>query len=241
MKTTIRAVLLTAAAVTGATLSYGQNSAPDATLFTTYSVSTDHKNVTWVVCGSTQNTEGCYDSGSLGPFGYIGAMMESAATVNRTTNTVTRFIYVLDIASGSNLKGVQLNVYKRTDSVTPNFDTTTVTPFKTLPLSIIGGNTAHASMAANNNFLFVGTNRSPAAVEINKHTFTTSSIPGFSPPINVAAITANQYGYVTVTFGSLTGESGFVVIGPDGGEREDGGGADFMLGTQQAFLSSTLH
>jgi hypothetical protein len=105
-------------------------------------------------------------------------------TTNRTTNTVTRTIYVLDIATGSNLNGVTLYVYKKTDTITSSFDTTSVTLSKTISLpSLVGGSSALASMAANNKFLFIGTNQSPSAVEIQKGTFTITQIGGFSPPI----------------------------------------------------------
>jgi hypothetical protein len=92
-------------------------------------------------------------------------------------------------------------------------------------------------MAANNKFLFIGTNQSPQAVEIQKGTFSITQVGGFSPPINVSAITADQYGYVTITFGSFSsGDNGFVVLGPKGELEEDGGGASFMLNTVQAVL-----
>src|SRR6266849_2053223 len=115
---------------------------PDATLFTTYGINASHTSVSWVVCGSTQQSSGCYDSGSLGPFGKVGALIEGNSSTNRTTNTVTRAIYVLDIASGSNLNGVTLYVYKKTDTVTSSFDTTSVTLFKTVSLPLAGGSSA---------------------------------------------------------------------------------------------------
>ncbi len=83
-------------------------------------------------------------------------------------------------------------------------------------------------MAANPQFLFVGTDRSPQGVEVNKRNLTFSQVGGFSPPINVTAITADRYGYVTLTCGSFSGgQSGFYLFGPDGSLQEDGGGADF--------------
>jgi len=100
---------------------------PDADLYTSYFFGTGYQNVTWVVCGSTQQTEGCYDSGDLGPFGQVGAMIESNPAIDLTTNTVTRLVYVVDIASGSGGNGVELYVYKKTDVVSSTFDTTTVT------------------------------------------------------------------------------------------------------------------
>jgi hypothetical protein len=214
---------------------------PDETLFTTYNINADRTSVNWVVCGSTQQSSGCYAAGSLGPFGKVGALLEGNQSSNLTTKTVTRAIYVVDIEAGSSLNGVTLYVYKKKDTVTSSFDTVSVTLSKTLSLPLIGGSSALASMAANNKFLFIGTNQSPSGLEVQKVTFAITQIGGFSPPINVTAITADKYGYVALTFGSFSGgENGFVVIGPDGFGREDGGGASFMLNTVQAVLPSTL-
>jgi hypothetical protein len=228
--------------VLGATVPVRASAPPDATLFTTYEINSTHTDVSWIVCGSTAQSEGCFDSGSLGPFGKVGALMEGSASTNLSTNTVTRAIYVLDIATGSSLTGVTLYVYKKTDTITSSFDTTSVILFKTISLPLVGGTSALASMAANSKFLFIGTNKSPEAVEIQKGTFTMSQFGGFSPPINVAGITADPYGYVTITFGSFnTSSNGFIVFNPEGAAVEDGGGAPFMLNTVQAVLPSTFH
>jgi hypothetical protein len=215
---------------------------PDATLFTTYDIDTKHTSVGWLVCGSTQQSTGCYSSGSLGSFGKVGALIEGLPSTSRANTVVTRAIYVLDIASGSNQKGVTLYVYKKADTVSPSFDTVSVTLLKTVNLPLVGGSSVLASMAANSNFVVIGTNQSTQAVEVQKSNFAITSIGGFSPPINVSAITADKYGYVTVSFGSLSpiGSNGFVVLGPNGVDQEGGGGAAFMLGTQQAVLPSTF-
>ena len=59
---------------------------------------------------------------------------------------------------------------------------------------------------------------------------------------NVVAITADQYGYVAITFGGIRsgGETGFYLYGPDGNLAEDGGGAQFTVGTMQAILPGAL-
>jgi hypothetical protein len=233
-----------------ASLSYGQErpvlpvpAAPiDATLYTTYSIDTAHTNVTWVVCGSLPGSSGCYGAGSIGPFGKVGALLEGNPKTDLVANTVTRAIYVVDIASGTNQNEVVLDVYTKVDTITPDFDTVTVTLSQTISLPLVGGTSAQTSMAANKQFLFIGTTRSPQGVEINKRTFSVTQVGGFSPPINVSAITADQYGYVTMSFGSFNGGSnGFYVFGPDGSVQEDGGGSEFMLNTVQAVLPSTLH
>src|SRR5258708_19473444 len=166
---------------------------PDETLFTTYNINANHTSVSWVVCGSTQQSSGCYAAGSLGPFGKVGALLEGNQSSNLTTNTVTRAIYVLDIATGGSLNGVTLYVYKKKDTVTSSFDTVSVTLSKTVSLPLIGGGSALSSMAANNKFLFIGTNQSPNGLEVQKVTFAITEIGGFSPPINFPPTTPPKY------------------------------------------------
>ncbi len=139
--------------------------------------------------------------------------------------------------------GVALNVYKKTDVVTSSFDTTTVTLLKTVSLPLTGGSGAVAYMAANNGYLFIGTNLSTSAVRVQKSNLALESIGGFSPPINVSSITTDKYGFVTVAFGDSiegSGNNGFVQFGPDGNGVGDGGGAWFMLSTDQALTTATL-
>ena len=246
-----RTILPIAAATTliCAGLSFGQETAvqavpaatpPDATLFTTYNIDTAHTSVGLSVCGSLPGSEGCYGGASLGPFGKVGALLEGDPKVNLTTNTVTRAIYVVDVASGTNQNEVVLDVYTKTDVITTDFDTITVTLDRTISLPLRGG-PVQTFMAANKQFLFIGTNHSTEGVMVNKRTFNVTQTGGFFPPINVSAITADQYGYVTVSHGTNGGDSGFIVFGPDGISREDGGGWEFMLNTVQAVLPATFH
>ena len=147
----------------------------------------------------------------------------------------------MDIATGVNQNGVTLYVYKKTDMITASSDTVNVTLFNTVNLPLVGGTSALASMAANKRFLVVGTDQSPFAYQIRKTNFQLTQFGGFSPPINTSAITADQYGYITITFGSFSGgESGFIVLSPQGALQEDGGGAEFMLSTDQAVLPSVF-
>jgi len=213
--------------------------APDATLYTSYFSSSGYQNFGWVVCGSTQQSSGCYSSGSLGPFGRAGALIEGNPSTQGST--VTRAIYVVDIGSGSGGNGVTLYVYKKTDTVTSSYDTAVVTLTKTVSLPLIGGSTALCSMAANTGFLFIGTDQSPQAVRVQKSNLAVTQVGGFSPPINVSSITVDKYGYVTVTFGGFTsGESGNYQFGPNGQGVGDGGGAWFMLNTGAGLSTTTL-
>jgi hypothetical protein len=207
--------------------------APDSTLYTTYSGGPTTLN--WIVCGSTAQTSGCYSSGSLGPFIGIGALLEGNPSIKG--DVVTRAIYVVD---SGDTNSVTLDVYKKTDTVTADFDTVTVTLARTIALPLTGGSTAVVSMAANNGFLFIGTDQSPQAVEVRKSNLSVTQLGGFSPPINVTSITADQYGYVTVTQTGAAFETGFNVYGPNGAGVEGGGGADFMLGTTQAVSAAAL-
>jgi hypothetical protein len=214
---------------------------PDATLYTTYQM--NGTTVDLSVCGSLQDSSGCYGGGTLGPFVRLGALIEGNPSVDLATNTVTRCIYALDIAAGSNSDGVDLYVYKKTDTITATYDTVVVTLIETVSLPLTGGSAASASMAANAKFLFIGTNRSTQAVSVQKSNFAIVELGGFFPPIPVTAITADQYGYVTVTFGKFSGfdvENGFNVYGPDGTVQESGGGASFMLSTVEAVLPTTF-
>jgi hypothetical protein len=202
--------------------------APDATLYTNYygSLTT----VNWIVCGSTEESEGCYGFGNIGPFVSVGAMLESVPSV--AGDVVTRYIYVVDAGASP----VTLYVYKKTDTVSSSSDTTVVTLYKTVSLApLVGGDSVTTYMAANTRYLYIGTSQSPNAVSVNKSNLKVSELGGFSPPIDVTSITSDEYGYVTVTQGSA-----FSVYGPNGSFEEDGGGTQFMLGTTQAVPASSL-
>jgi hypothetical protein len=212
---------------------------PDANLYTSYYTNANYQNISYLVCGSTTGSEGCYGSGSIGPFGRVGAMIEGNPSI--TGGTVVRFVYVVDVASGTNSTGVSLLVYKKIDKVTSTYDTTTFTLLHTIALPLNGGTKAQAFMAANNSFLFIGTDQSPQAVEVQKSKLTVLSIGGFSPPVNVSAITANKYGFVAVTFGgSSTNVGGTYWYAPNGGGVQDGGGAYFLLDTINGVSTSGL-
>src|SRR5437762_12130842 len=99
----------------------------------------------------------------------------------------SRAIYVLDPASGPNQNEVVLYVYTKVDTITTDSDTVTVTLSQTISLPLVAG---YAAMAANKQFLFIGTDHSPQAVEIDKRTFSVTQLGGSS---NIFSITANDY------------------------------------------------
>lgn len=213
----------------------------DQTLYATYSISSDRTHLSLSVCGSLPGSEGCYGGADLGPFNSVGAVLEGLPSTDATTKTVTRDIYVLDAAAGPNKVGVDLYVYSRTDIISSSNDSITVVLTKTVALPLIGSTSAKASMAANKGYLYIGTNLSPQAVMVKKKTLAFTQVGGFTPPVNVSSITADEYGFVTVTFGSFNGtNNGFYVFGPDGSGAGDGGGAAFTVGTAQAVQPPTL-
>jgi hypothetical protein len=247
MKSHLKAFLCLTAGLISIAVVYAQEdrvaAAPiDGTLFTTYSMDAARTIVSFSVCGSLPGSSGCYGGGTLTSFGRVGAILEGNPKTDLSMNTVTRALYILDVASGVNQNEVVLDVYTRVDTITTDFDTITVTLSQTISLpSLRGSTSAQGYMAANNAFLFAGTNRSMEGVEIDKRSFAVTETGSFFPPINVSGISADQYGYVTVSFGSPNGSSGFILFGPDGFAQEEGGGLEFTVNTIQAGLPSTLH
>jgi len=88
----------------------------------------------------------------------------------------------------------------------------------------MGGSSAVVSAGGNSGYLLIGTSMSAVPVEVTKKTYAVT-------PMNIisqipSSITADNYGYITVT-----SANGFFVVGPDGLLREDGGGAPFTVNT----------
>ena len=211
----------------------------DATLFTNYDILPGFESVNWTVCGSLPGSDGCYGGGTLGPFGYAGALMEGPPSTKGST--VTRDIYALDVGAG-NGTSVVLYVYKKTDTITSSIDSVSVTLSKTIDLSLTGGKSAVISMAANARFLFVGTNQGGVAIQIQKNNFKqTELLDQSSGGGVVTAITVDQYGFVTLNWIDSSGASANSVYNPDGELVQEGGGAEFMLNTAQALLTSTIN
>lgn len=232
--------LLAIGLLAAATVALPAAANPDSKLYTSYFFDSTYTNVYWVVCGATQYTGGCFGSGSIGPFGEAGNLIEGLPVVNTRTGTVTRDIYVVDEAVNGGT-AVQLDVYKKTDVVTSSDDTVTVTFVKSVTLPLTGGTNAKTYMAADYGFLFIGTDQSPFAVRVQKSNLAVTQIGGFSPPVNVSSITSDQYGYVTVTFGGITGgNNGIYQYNPQGIFVGDGGGAEFMLSTSNGLTTANL-
>jgi hypothetical protein len=213
----------------------------DAGLYTTYSFYNGFVTVDWLVSGQTHGWYGAYGSGSLGPFGNVGALIEgNPATIG---NTVTRALYIVDVGTGSGVNTIKLYIYKKVDTITPPNDSVTITLTKTVQLPLVGGTGASCFMAANSGFLFIGTNRSAQAVSVKKTNFAVTQLFVGAVGVNVSSITSDKYGDVTVTQGNGVGDPpvfGFAVFGPNGELESDGGRASYMLNTTTGLSTSTL-
>jgi hypothetical protein len=209
----------------------------DATLFTGYTLLSDYSGVSFFVCGSVPGSDGCYGSGTLGPFKHIGAMLEGGP---RTVgDVVSRNIYIVDVAGGTTGTDVVLYRYVLTNTVTPPYDAVAYKLLKQVTLPLTGGAKSRCSMAANAGYLFIGTDQSTSAVRVTKNGFALQSIGGFSNNPTVASITTDANGFVIVTFNG-TGGGGFVAFGPNGQAEEDGGGMWFTVPTNQGISTQDV-
>jgi hypothetical protein len=200
----------------------------DANLYTTYEMYSPDQAISWEVCGSTQDTSGCYGAGSLGPFVKVAALLEGNPATQEST--VTRYIYIVDSGSSN----VVLYVYKKTDTITPDTDTVNVTLARKVKLPLTGGASALTYMAANSGFLFIGTNQNPQAVSVQKANLQVTQLEYSSS--NISAITVDQYGFVTV----VHGDSLSSIYNSQGESIGDGGGPQFMLNTAAAVLTPAV-
>jgi hypothetical protein len=222
---------------------FAQAPAPlDSGLFTTFSLDVGFTNATYFVCGTIPPSEGCYATGVIGPFGKVGAMLQGNVATNVSKGTATRYIYVLDVAYGAKANGVALYVYKKIDVIDEagGTDTVTITLSKNLVLPLLGGASTRASMAGNNDFLIIGTNKGPGTVTVAKSNLVVTPLPQAGGG-NVKAIAVDQYGFVTVSLGTFTTDTGgFFVLSPSGVMVESGAGTSFVINNRQAFLPSSI-
>lgn len=226
-------------------LSYGLSTigsaapAPDAGLFNGYELDSTYTNITLYICGSVPGSEGCYGSGELGPFGHVGALVESVA--HTAGNVVTHNIYVVDVAAGASGADVMLYRYILTNTVQPPNDSISYRLVKKIPLPLTGGPDVRCSLAANGGFLFVGTDKSASVVRVAKNGYAIASFVEASNNPTVAAITADANGFVLVAFGgNADGPGAQIEFGPNGNEFGGGGGTWFTLPSNQGISTKDL-
>lgn len=222
VKITLLAGAFTLAA--GAALAGGP--APDANLYTTYQVSPDHTSLSWITCGATAQSSGCYGSGSIGPFERLCAVLQGAPVVNGSK--VVRRIYALDAGTAAGAAPV-LYEYVRTETVSPSYDAASVVLKRHAALPLTGGPGVPCFMAANAVAVYAGTATSYTGALVDRQSFAVGSLPGFSPPELMTAITADSRGYVAAQW-----SGGFYLFGPDGSLQGDGGGGALLLDSNNA-------
>jgi len=201
----------------------------DSAFFTVYSFDAQNTTISWVV-GSGYGID---DSGTLGPFGRVAAMIEGNPSQNLKKGTVTRDIYVVDAGYGSNGNEIALYIYQKVDQPAGELDSTTIKLLHTIVLPLTGGKSSSVSMAGNSKFLYIGTNQDEAAVQISKTNPNYQPFVGGVSGSTITSITSDQYGYVTITSGTGGFNGGASVYSPDGQVQEAMPEAGFVLNTVQ--------
>jgi hypothetical protein len=226
----IKTIAAIAAVLVCALMASAQASAAqiDSKLFAMFSLN-GHASISFVVCGSLPETNGCYGSTNLRP-PFEAACAVLQGTPNYNGDVVTRDIYVLDKRSSAKT-AVQLYIYQRQDTITNSSDAISVTLEHTIALPIKGGLNADCAMAGNNAAVYAGTTKDTVAVSIDKKTQVVKTLGGFSPPAKLLAITADDRGYIALHFAG-----GFYIIDPKGNGGGDGGGSASMINTRNGWV-----
>lgn len=198
----------------------------DAGLSTLYSGPDDGSAVDMMVCGQLQQGGGCFAFPQLTGFQSACALVEG--TPSQHGDIVKRDIYILDRRTTPG-DPLQLFVYQRTDTITPTNDTVSITLANQIALGIRGAPKAKCWLAANDTFLYAASSRDRPAVSIAKDTLAVTKIGKFSPAEHVKAITADDRGYVTLTFETASFE-----FDPTGKEFGFGGGHEVIANTRNS-------
>jgi len=154
----------------------------DSTLFTDYTLNPGAKTIDLVVCGSLPGSSGCYGAGSIGPFGKIGAMLEGLPRINVAKGTVTRFLYVLDVAAGPNGDHVELHLFKKVDTISGGDDTVTVAGYKTITLRSPEGDPRLRPWRSTGNSAMLGPTKTNSPYRSRRATLPLHSLAAFLVP-----------------------------------------------------------
>jgi hypothetical protein len=196
----------------------------DTNVFSDYNAT--HDTISFVTCGKLVVATGCFGVGYMSPpFDQACAVLEGTPRQNR--NVVTRAIYVLD---KRNYKAdpVTLYVYTRTDTITDHDDTIQVKLRMRVPLDgVVGGSRSNCFMAANDSFVYAGTDAGMQIGVVDKAGLTVTPVSG---PGLLTSITADARGYIAINF-----QEGHQVAGPSGEWVEEGGGQNYQVSTRIAW------
>jgi len=203
---------------------------PDQTLYTTYTLGQNSQSIGYLVCGSTVETFGCYTSGSLGPFGRVGAVIQGH--IGHAGDFAVRDIYVIDVASGTGGTGVTLSVWRKTDTVSASSDSVQVEFVRSVPLPLTGGALANCYVVGTTSFLYIGTDQGGTAVQVRKSNYELNPIGGGGGGA-ITSITATDEGYVAISYGGPNEiGAGFQSFDPTGAALQVGGGYSVFLNSR---------
>ena len=172
-----------------------------------------YQNLPWSLCGRNFNSSGCFVAGNLGPFGKADALIEGNPKVV-DASTITHPIYVVDTEAGRGTH-VALYVYKET-IIVKDPGASTVTLIATVPLPLGGGGSAICSMAANDKFLFIGTNQTEYALRVRKSDLAVTKAGKWGLGATVSSMSSDKRGYITINFGAGGSNFGNIQYAPDG-------------------------
>lgn len=207
----------------------GQAPALDDGLFATFSASPT--SVSFIVCGATGGTSGCYGSATMSPpFEQACGVLQGKPKTRG--DVMTRAIYVLDKRT-SNTDPLMLYVYERKDVIGGGNDAVSVTLKHTVNLGLTGGTGSYCAMAGNDDYVYAATSVDQVVAGVGKSNYSVTDLGGFSPPATVTSITADDRGYVSLHF-----NEGFYVYDPHGNLQEDGGGAADFINQRNGWITN---
>jgi hypothetical protein len=169
----------------------------DSGLFTEYKIA--RHRISFTICGSLEQTFGCYFSGKLDRFEHACAVLSGDVTTNG--DVLTQPIYVLDKRKAAG-DPVYLYVYTRTDTINASADTVNVVLKNKiqLPTGFKGGSAARCAMAANSVSVFVSTNISSDTYLVDKTSLVVTGL-GIG---SASSVTSDGRGFVTMNVGNGT-------------------------------------
>jgi hypothetical protein len=207
---------------------------PDSGLYTYYYFNWGQW-VAFSVCGTFEDTYGCYGGQEM-----TNAMEQPCAVlegpVSYKGNTIQRDFYVLDKRTTEGAEA-QLYVFHRTDTIIGDSYVVTASYTKTVALGFPGGVSATCSLAGNKPFIYVATNHTQQAAQVDRKSFSVTAVGGGSTPAQyVDAISSDDRGYIAIR-SSNSQFGGTVFFDPNGKWLGTWGAASAVSG----FHSGAVH
>lgn len=234
-RTLSRATLALTTGMVGAASTMAEaasNPVTDAHVYTTYEAS-GTTGISWRTCGSTKETQGCYNSGIISPVDGACAILEGTAVA--TGDIVKQKIYIL-AAGTRKFPEAALQVWLKTNTFTYKKVKTTMELRKKLALPMNIAPDASCYLGANADYVFAGSSITTYAVGINKTNWALEAIGGSFPDITyVSGINGTTDGYVTISLGDSFGDYTFYTFTPTGNGDSFGGGLEFIPDSINSF------